>query len=159
MAQGDLLTLTQAVAWRESLRQSGRKLVVTNGCFDILHRGHVEYLAQAAALGDELLVLVNSDASVRELKGPTRPVNNEIDRAFLLTALKSVSKAVIFPTARCNQELDALSPDVYAKAGDYTLAKLDPAERAALEKHGTQIVFLPFVSGHSTTGIIEKLQK
>ena len=159
MSQADILTLAEAVAWRNDLRRAGKRLVVTNGCFDILHRGHVEYLTRSAALGDKLLVLVNSDASVRELKGPTRPVNNEIDRAFLLTELKSVDKAVIFPASRCDQELEALSPDVYAKAGDYTLDKLDPGERAALKKTGAEIVFLPFVSGHSTTGIIEKLQK
>ena len=159
MSAQDIMTLAEAVAWREALRREGKKLTVTNGCFDLLHRGHAEYLAQAAKLGDKLLVLVNSDASVKILKGDSRPLNCELDRAFLLVSLKAVDKAVIFPTSRCDAELDALAPDIYVKAGDYTLEKLDPAERAALEKHHTKIVFMPFVPGHSTTSLVEKMKK
>ena len=159
MSTADIMTLSEAVAWRENLRREGKTLTVTNGCFDLLHRGHAEYLAQAAKLGDKLLVLVNSDKSVKQLKGESRPLNSENDRAFLLVSLKAVDKAVIFPDSRCDAELDALAPDIYVKAGDYTLEKLDPAERAALEKHQTKIVFMPFVPGHSTTSLVEKMKK
>ncbi|MCQ2379143.1 MAG: adenylyltransferase/cytidyltransferase family protein [Victivallaceae bacterium] len=159
MAQDDILTLDAAVKWRNALRDKHLKLVVTNGCFDILHRGHAEYLARARELGDALLVLVNSDASVRELKGPSRPINSETDRAYLLTALAAVDKAVVFDSRRCDAELGALAPDVYAKAGDYTLETLDPKEREALQNSGAKIVFMPFVAGFSTTGVVQKIQK
>ena len=119
-----LLTLDDAILWREDLRKNNRKLVVTNGCFDLMHRGHASYLIEAAKLGDELLVLINSDASVRAIKGETRPVVSEKDRAYMLAALESVSRVVIFDDARCDKELAALKPDVYAKAGDYTLETL-----------------------------------
>ena len=152
-----LLTLTEAVKWREELRQSGKRLVVTNGCFDLVHRGHASYLIEAAKLGDELLVLINSDASVRSLKGESRPVVSEVDRAYLLAALESVSKVVIFDSSRCDKELAALQPDIYAKAGDYTLETLDPCEKEALLNCGTKIVFMPFVDGFSTTNIVEKI--
>jgi rfaE bifunctional protein nucleotidyltransferase chain/domain len=152
-----LLSLADAVKWREELRRTGRKLVVTNGCFDLMHRGHASYLLEAAKLGDELLVLINSDASVRALKGETRPVVSEADRAFMLAALESVSKVVIFDSSRCDAELMALQPDIYAKAGDYTLETLEKNERAALQASGAEIVFMPFVSGFSTTSIVEKI--
>ena len=152
-----LLSLADAVEWRDELHRSGRTLVVTNGCFDLMHRGHASYLLAAAGLGDELLVLVNSDASVRALKGPGRPLISAVDRAYLLCALESVSRAVIFDGARCAAELAALKPDVYAKAGDYTLEKLDASERKALLESGSKIVFMPFVSGFSTTRIVEKI--
>jgi rfaE bifunctional protein nucleotidyltransferase chain/domain len=145
------------VSWREKLRHSGKKLVVTNGCFDLVHRGHASYLIKAAELGDELLVLINSDASVRALKGETRPVVSEADRAYLLAALESVSRVVIFDSSRCDKELAALKPDIYAKAGDYTLDTLDASEREALLNCGTEIVFMPFVDGFSTTNIVEKI--
>ena len=131
-----LLTLDEAILWREELRRSNRKLVVTNGCFDLVHRGHASYLIEAAKLGDELLVLINSDASVRAIKGESRPVVSESDRAYLLAALEAVSKVVIFDDARCDKELAALKPDVYAKAGDYTLETLVASEREALQSSG-----------------------
>lgn len=152
-----LLSLSEAVAWREDLRKAGRTLVVTNGCFDLMHRGHASYLLEASKLGDELLVLVNSDASVRRLKGEGRPLVSAVDRAYLLCALESVSRVVVFDGARCAAELAALRPDVYAKAGDYTLEKLDPSERQALLDGGSRIVFMPFVNGFSTTGIVRKI--
>ncbi len=151
-----IMTLDEAVGWREKLRAEGRRLVVTNGCFDILHRGHAAYLAEAAGLGDALLILVNSDSSVRALKGPGRPVNDEVSRAYLLCSLRAVDAAVIFPDSRCHRELAALAPDIYVKGGDYTVDSLDPDERGALLKAGADIVFKPFVAGFSTTGIIEK---
>ena len=152
-----LLPLDAACKWREDLRAAGRKLVVTNGCFDIMHRGHAAYLREARALGDALLVLVNSDASVRRLKGETRPVVGEVDRAFMLCALAAVDRVVIFDSERCDRELAALAPDIYVKGGDYTLEKLDPVERAALLDAGTHIVFKPFIPGFSTTTLIRRI--
>lgn len=152
----EVMTLEQAVEARLKLAAAGRKLAVTNGCFDLLHRGHAEYLMQARALADRLFVLINSDDSVRALKGPTRPVNREADRAFLLACLEFVDGVVIFRSSRCDRELAALKPDVYVKGGDYTIDSLDPAERAALLEAGAEIHFIPFVPGYSTTGTLKK---
>ena len=152
-----LLSLAAAREWREELRKAGKKLVVTNGCFDIMHRGHAAYLREARLQGDALLVLINSDASVRVLKGPARPVVGETDRAYMLSALSAVDRVVIFDSPRCDRELAALAPDVYVKGGDYTLDKLDPGERGALEAAGSKIVFKPFIPGFSTTTLIERI--
>lgn len=152
-----LLTLEQAVQWRESLRADGKKLAVTNGCFDLMHRGHATYLAQARNSADALLVLINSDESVRSLKGPDRPIVSETDRAYLLCSLRAVDKVVVFNSSRCDKELAALQPDIYIKAGDYTIETLAAEERAVLLEAGTEIIFMPFVPGLSTTGIVEKI--
>lgn len=154
-----VMTLEEAKAWRERLRAEGRKLVVTNGCFDILHRGHAEYMYGSRALGDALLVLVNSDASVSCLKGPERPVVDQYSRCYMLCALASVDAAVVFDGERCDRELRELAADIYVKGGDYTLDRLDPSERAALEAAGTRICFKPFISGFSTTAIVEKIRR
>ena len=148
--------LEQAVQWRNDLKAKGLRLAVTNGCFDILHRGHAEYLLAARRTADALLVLVNSDASVRSLKGPGRPVNDEYDRAYLLTSLRCVDAVLIFDSPRCTKELDALQPDAYAKGGDYTFETLNGEERAVLVKHNTRVHFIPFVPNHSTTLILQK---
>ena len=145
--------------WREAFRRTGRKLVVTNGCFDILHLGHVTYLEQARSLGDALLVGVNGDQGVRELKGPTRPVNAEGDRAGILAALQAVDFACIFADRRAVKFLRAAAPDVYVKGGDYTLETLDQEERAAVESAGGRIVLIPFLPGRSTTALLEKIHR
>lgn len=152
-----VMDLDAALRYRETLRRQGKKLVVTNGCFDLLHRGHATYLAAARECGDALLVLVNSDASVRALKGPSRPVVDEYSRAFLLASLRAVDAAVVFDGSRCDRELAVLKPDIYVKAGDYTLETLNPDERTALEDAGCKIVFMPFVAGFSTTGTLKKI--
>ena len=159
MPESRVMTLDAAVAWRASLRADGKKLVVTNGCFDLLHRGHAEYLARSRSLGDALLVLVNSDASVRALKGPSRPVVDEVSRTLLLCSLRAVDAAVIFDAPRCHRELAALAPDIYVKGGDYTVEQLDPDERAALFAAHTQIVFQPFVDGFSTTRLLDRIKE
>lgn len=142
--------------WRQQFR--GRKrLVVTNGCFDLLHLGHVTYLENARNYGDMLLVGVNSDAAVRGLKGEGRPINNEADRAAVVAALESVDAVCIFPEVRATNFLAAAQPDIYAKGGDYTLETLDQTERRTVEKAGGQIVLIPFVPGKSTTGLLKKL--
>ena len=152
-----LLTLDEARKWRESLRAAGKKLVVTNGCFDIMHRGHAAYLREARLLGDALLVLINSDASVKRIKGEKRPVVSEKDRAYMLCSLASVDRVAIFDDARCDRELAAVAPDIYVKGGDYTLDSIDRIERAALEKAGAKIVFKPFIPGFSTTTLIQRI--
>ena len=150
-------SLEAAVARREALAREGKKLVLTNGCFDLLHCGHVFYLRDAAALGDELWIGLNGAESVRALKGPTRPVQGDLERAFVLGALGFVSGIFFFHTPRLDAEIRALRPDVYAKAGDYTLETLNPDERAALESCGARIEFLPFLPGFSTTSLIGKI--
>ena len=151
------MTLNRAVKVRLKLAAEGRRLAVTNGCFDLLHRGHAEYLMQARSLADALFVLINSDASVRALKGPMRPVNRMSDRAFLLACMEFVDGVIVFRSSRCDRELAALKPDVYAKGGDYTVESLDPSERAALLEAGSDIRFIPFVPGYSTTGTLKKV--
>jgi rfaE bifunctional protein nucleotidyltransferase chain/domain len=152
-----IMELPQALAWRAELKKQNRKLVITNGCFDILHRGHADYLMRARALGDAMLVLINSDNSVQTLKGPDRPVIDQYNRAYLLCALESVDSVVIFDTPRCDQFFTELKPDIYVKGGDYTLETIDKQERQALESVNTDIRFLPFIPGLSTTSIINKL--
>jgi len=154
-----LLSLDKAVAWRNELRRQGKRLVVTNGCFDIMHRGHDFYLHEARQLGDALLILINSDAPPRALKGESRPIICEGDRAYMLNSLAAVDCVVLFDGSRCHRELAALNPDIYVKGGDYTIDKLDPGERAALLDGGTEIVFKPFVPGLSTTTIIDRIKK
>lgn len=152
------MTLEQAVAWRERLRATKRRVVLTNGIFDLLHTGHLYYLKKARALGDALIVALNSDASTRALKGPQRPVQSEEQRAYALGALACVDAVTIFREPRLTAEIRALRPDVYCKAGDYTLDKLDAGERAALEASGAQIEFMPFLPGFSTTKLIERIR-
>ena len=137
----------------------GRKLVFTNGCFDLLHTGHVRYLQQARALGDALLVALNGDSSVRALKGPSRPVNGEHDRAEVIAALACVDYVTIFHSERVTELVRAIRPQVYAKGGDYTVDSLESGERGALEEVGAEIRILPLVPGISTTSIIEKWRR
>ncbi len=151
-----VLDLAAAVAWREAARAQGKRVVLTNGVFDLLHRGHIQYLHESAALGDVLIVAVNSDASVRALKGPTRPLNAEADRAYALASLRCVAATFVFAGPRLAPEIRALRPDVYTKAGDYTIETLDASEREALLAAGAEIRIMPFVAGHSTTGLIAK---
>jgi D-glycero-beta-D-manno-heptose 1-phosphate adenylyltransferase len=139
------------------LRQNGRRLVVTNGCFDLLHLGHVRYLEAARALGDALAVGVNGDASVRALKGEGRPLNDEHARAEVLAALRCVDYAAVFSEVRATRFLEQVAPAVYVKGGDYTPETLDPEERAALQKIGAEIRIIPFEKGYSTTGLINRM--
>ncbi len=152
-----IMTLAQALAWRNALKAAGTPLVATNGCFDILHRGHATYLARARELGGALLVAVNDDATIRAIKGPSRPVNPEEDRAYVLASLEAVDGVVVFRTQAATPLLEALRPDVYAKGGDYTIDTIVQEERRALEAFGCQIVILPAVPGRSTTNTIKKI--
>jgi rfaE bifunctional protein nucleotidyltransferase chain/domain len=142
---------------RAELRAAGRRLVFTNGCFDILHVGHVRYLAAARALGDALLVAVNSDASVRALKGPGRPLMNEAERAEMLAALASVDFVTVFEEESPRRLIAELLPDVLVKGGDYALEEIHGREE--VEAAGGRVLTLPFVEGASTTGIIERVRQ
>jgi rfaE bifunctional protein nucleotidyltransferase chain/domain len=146
-------------AWRAAWRAGGKKLVVTNGCFDILHLGHVIYLETARNFGDALLIGVNGDEAARQLKGPGRPVNVEADRAAVLAALESVDGVCIFAEKAATKFLSAARPDIYVKGGDYTLETLNQDERRAVEQAGGKIVIIPFVPGKSTTALLEKISR
>jgi rfaE bifunctional protein nucleotidyltransferase chain/domain len=145
--------------WRAARRASGRKLVVTNGCFDVLHLGHVTYLESARNFGDALLVGVNGDDATRQLKGSGRPVNSESDRAAVLAALASMDGVCIFAEKVATKFLSAARPDIYVKGGDYTLETLNQDERRAVEQAGGKIVIIPFVPGKSTTALLEKISR
>lgn len=154
-----ILSLENLPPWRAEQRAAGRKVVVTNGCFDLVHAGHVAYLEASRAEGDILLVGLNGDASVRALKGPERPLNSEADRAVVLAALEAVSAVAVFPETRAVRFLSLAQPDIYIKGGDYTLDTINQDERRAVEGAGGRIAFIPFVAGKSTTGLIAKIQR
>ena len=139
------------------MRANGKKLVVTNGCFDVLHLGHVAYLESARNLGDALLVGVNGDNSARELKGTGRPVNSENDRAAVLAALASVDGVCIFIEKTAMKFLERAQPDIYIKGGDYTLETLNQEERRVVEQTGGKLVIIPLVPGKSTTVLLKKI--
>lgn len=152
-----ILTVSEAADLRLKLEREGKKLVFTSGCFDLLHVGHVRYLAAARALGDALCVALNSDASIRQLKGPDRPINSDKDRAEVLLALESVDAVVIFDEERTINLISGIRPHIFAKGGDYTVETLHAGERAALEAVGAKIEILPEVKGKSTTATLAKL--
>jgi rfaE bifunctional protein nucleotidyltransferase chain/domain len=154
-----IIAWDQLPAWRKQFCATGKKLVVTNGCFDILHLGHVTYLETARNFGDALLVGVNGDEAVRGLKGAGRPVNSEMDRAAILAALESVSGACIFAEKTAVKFLSVAQPDIYVKGGDYTLDTLNQDERRTVESAGGKIVIIPFVPGKSTTALLEKISR
>jgi len=145
--------------WRAAVRRQGKRLVVTNGCFDLLHVGHVTYLEAARNQGDSLLVGLNGDESVGELKGPDRPLNGQNDRAAVLAALESVNGVCLFAEKTATRFLAAAQPDVYVKGGDYTLDTVNQDERRAVESAGGKIVILPFVPGKSTTALLARLSR
>ncbi|MBB5030937.1 phosphoribosylglycinamide formyltransferase [Prosthecobacter vanneervenii] len=150
-------TIADVRRLRDTLDQQGKKLVFTNGCFDLLHAGHVRYLEQARALGDAMVVALNSDESVRKLKGPDRPLNSENDRAEVMAALRAVDAVVVFGDERATSLIEAIQPHVYAKGGDYTVDSLNREERTALEHVRAEIRILPLVPGRSTTSTINKM--
>ena len=143
----------------EKLRSAGKKIVATNGCFDLLHVGHVRYLQAARALGEVLVVGLNGDRSVHELKGAGRPITTESDRAEILAALACVDLVTIFPEIRATKFLAAVRPAVYVKGGDYTSETLDEEERAILKEIEAAIRHIPIETGYSTTGLIEQICK
>jgi len=135
-------------------RQKAKTVVSTNGCFDLLHRGHVSYLQAAAALGDILIVGLNSDLSVQKLKGPTRPLQSEKDRAAVIASLGCVDAACIFTEDDPRQFISCLQPDIHVKGGDYSGEII---EKKTVESYGGKVMFLDFVPGHSTSALIAKM--
>ena len=152
-------TMAELARRAAEIRTQNRRLVLTNGCFDLLHVGHVRYLRAAAALGDFLAVAVNGDESVEALKGTGRPLNCAEDRAEVLAALESVDFVTIFPALRATEVIEAVRPAIYVKGGDYTLKSLDREEVAALKKAGAEIRTLPLVPEKSTSRLIERMRQ
>ncbi|MGI8480837.1 MAG: D-glycero-beta-D-manno-heptose 1-phosphate adenylyltransferase [Chthoniobacterales bacterium] len=152
-----IVTAEELAEISEQFRHAGKKLVMTNGCFDLLHVGHVRYLKTARALGDALAVALNGDDSVRELKGEGRPLHREGDRAEVLSALDCVDYVTVFPEERATRLLQCVNPAVYVKGGDYTAETLHSEERAALQKIGAEIRIVPFEAGHSTSALLERI--
>ena len=152
-----ILTHEALMNEREHLRRAGKKLVFTNGVFDILHVGHVRYLAQAKELGDALVVAINSDTSVRKLKGEARPLVNQNERAEVLSALSSVDYVTVFDEISPRSLIAKLLPDVLVKGGDYALDQIHGREE--VEAAGGRVVSLPFVDGASTTAMLERIRK
>ncbi len=156
---GRVLSPRELVDWRDQQKASGRRVVATNGCFDLLHVGHVRFLQEARELGDALVVGLNADSSVRELKGAGRPVNPESDRAEVLAALGCVDVVVVFPEKRATRFLEAARPDLYVKGGDYRPEDLDADEQEAVRKSGGQVRVLQLTPGKSTTAVLAKVKK
>lgn len=154
---GRVITREDAVRRAAELQRAGQTLVFTNGCFDVLHRGHVDLLAAARRLGDVLAVGINSDASVKRLKGPDRPWMGEDDRAVLVAALEAVDWVVIFPEDTPQELIEALRPQVLVKGGDYRREDIVGAER--VESDGGRVVIVPLTPGRSSTALRERVQR
>lgn len=154
-----ILDLNSAIQKRNEIKNSNKTLTITNGCFDLLHAGHVFYLNQAAKQGDYLWLFLNSDTSVQSLKGPHRPVQSEIHRAYIVASLESIDGVVIFNNSRLDKEILAIKPDIYVKAGDYNMNTMNQEEKKSLEEVGTEIRFLPFLEGFSSTHLMNKISQ
>ena len=150
-----VLSREEAVAWAERQRAEGRRIVFTNGVFDLLHPGHTRYLAAARAHGDALIVAVNSDRSVRAIKGPSRPVNSESDRAEVLAALAAVDAVVVFDEDDPHAIVSAVQPDVLVKGADWAADRI--IGRHVVESRGGQVIRIAFAPGYSTTSLIERI--
>lgn len=156
MEQGKVMAVDGLSAVVKSRQKNGEKVVFTNGCFDILHRGHVTYLQQARELGDVLVVGMNSDASVKRLKGDERPIHPEADRAFMLTSLRWVDYVVIYDEDTPVDTLGKLRPDVLVKGGDYTIEQIVGGD--LVQSYGGEVYSLSCVDGFSTTNIVESIR-
>ncbi len=152
---GQLLRRENIAEFVRNIQKSGKTVVATNGCFDILHVGHVRYLQKTKSYADYLIVLLNSDKSVKSIKGDSRPINNEQDRAEILCALSCVDYVVLFDEDSPGELLNEIKPDVYTKGADYTLKTLPEAD--IMQKNGIRVEFIDFVPGKSTTNTINKI--
>jgi len=159
MTSDKIVRLEELEHRANKLRAAGKKIVATNGCFDLLHVGHIRYLNAARALGGALIVGINGDESVRELKGAGRPINRENDRAEIVAALGCVDLVTIFPEVRATRFLELAAPDVYAKGGDYNQDTLNAEERQVLQKIGAKIEIVPFEHGYLTSDLLARLSK
>lgn len=154
---GQVIDRKNIAEFVRNLQKSGKTVVATNGCFDILHVGHVRYLQKTKSFADYMIVLLNSDKSVKAIKGENRPINNENDRAEILCALSCVDYVVLFDENSPRDLLDAIKPDVYTKGADYTIETLPEAD--IMKKNGTRVEFIEFVAGKSTTNVINKISE
>jgi len=154
-----LITLKQLLSLRQQCQRQGATLVWTNGCFDFMHAGHVDYLQRAKKCGDLLVIGLNSDRSMKILKGATRPICSQQHRAQVLAALSVVDNIIIFDDSSPIEIIKKLQPDFYIKGGDYSIDSIDQNERRAVESYGGKIIILPEVKGISTSGIIQKIKK
>ena len=154
---GKLVSQEEIVKIVREGQSNGKTFAATNGCFDILHTGHVRYLQKTKSLADFSIVMLNSDKSVKLIKGDSRPINSELDRAEILSALSSVDYVVLFEERSPADLLEKIKPDIYTKGADYTIETLP--ERDIVEKCGIRVEFIEFVQGKSTTGIINKINK
>ena len=155
MTASKILTEIKLIGRCSALKRQGRSIVFTNGCFDLLHPGHVAYLEAARDLGDALIVAVNSDRSVRALKGHTRPISSEKDRARVLAALACVDLVTVFDDDTAERLLSVLQPDIYVKGGDYT--ETEPVEAGVVRAYGGNVRILPFTSGYSTSTLVGRI--
>lgn len=155
---GRVVEQDEAAAWAAQLRAAGKTVVFTNGCFDLLHRGHVDYLQRARALGDVLLVGLNGDGSVRQLKGPGRPILPEDDRAVVLAALRAVDAVVIFHQPTAEALAAAIQPAIYVKGGDWAAGQRTPPEAAVVLSYGGRVQFIPYLPGRSTSEIVAQIR-
>jgi rfaE bifunctional protein nucleotidyltransferase chain/domain len=159
MSRDKIISVEELPQRTEEFRAAEKKIVATNGCFDLLHVGHVRYLQAARALGDVLIVGINGDSSVRALKGTGRPINSANDRAEVVAALACVDLIVVFTDVRATRFLELAAPDVYVKGGDYKKETLDSEERDILSKIGAKIDILPLEKGYSTSQLLARLEK
>ncbi len=150
-----IIDRNDAATFCDGLKQSGRQIVFTNGCFDIIHAGHVRYLTAAKNFGDVLIVGLNTDESVRRLKGDSRPINNQDDRAEVLLGLKAVDHVIFFGEATAENLIAEVKPNVYVKGGDYTLDTLPEAK--IVQRYGGRVELVNLVAGRSTTNIVQKI--
>lgn len=141
----------------ELLRKNQKQVVFTNGCFDIIHAGHVKYLTQAKSFGDVLILGLNTDDSIRKLKGSNRPINSEADRSFVVDGLKAVDYVVLFSESTAEQLVSEIKPDIYVKGGDYNLENLP--EGKIVQSYGGQVKLIPLLKGRSTSNIISRIEK
>lgn len=155
---GQVLNQDEAAVWAAQVRAAGKTVVFTNGCFDLLHRGHVDYLQRARDLGDALLVGLNGDSSVRQLKGPGRPILPEADRAVVLAALRAVDAVVIFQQPTAEALVAAIQPAVYVKGGDWGAGQRTPPEAAVVLSYGGRVQFIPYLPGRSTSEIVAQIR-
>lgn len=148
--------LNKIIEEREIIKQNNKTMILTNGCFDILHKGHITYLNEAKKYADYLWILLNSDNSVKKLKGQNRPINNQNDRKYVLENIKAVDKVIIFNQLNCSFWIDLIQPDFYCKASDYNLDNINHEQLKTLKDNNVKIMFMNFIEGYSTTKIIDK---
>jgi len=151
-----LTPLPEAQTTVEKWKSKGKRIVFTNGCFDLLHPGHIDYLEKAATLGDSLIVGLNDDDSIRRLKGDSRPINPLQDRAIMLAALRAVALVIAFSEDTPLNLITSLMPDILVKGGDYQPDDIVGA--AEVRQHGGDVIVMPFLDGHSSSGLIQRIQ-